>query len=215
MKKNKTQPKTTWLFATLFLVLPLLSFESKTHRLLITPVANPISETRLSVSPDVKSWAFVRNMVGSSFSDAKEAILAHGFKLEGSDDVDGGTAYYFETPSALYTYPSGKETEDFYTVGVKKGKIVSVSLSFMVFKGKDHQSLLEKWEPFEKAFSRDNYKKTDETNNVTGGQTKIVRNYSNSSQHTKMRVEILKRGSTYQMVDVILCNEDIDLGSED
>lgn len=215
MKRNQTQPKTTLLFAMLFLVLPLLSFESKTHRLSITPVANPISETRLSVSPDVKSWAFVRNMVGSNFSDAKPAILAKGFKLESSKDVDDGTNYNFENPSVLLTYPSGDETEDFYTVGVKKGKILGVSFSFLVLKGKDHRSLLEQWEAFETAFLRDNYKKVDEKSDVTDGQTAIVRNYSNSSKHTKMRVEILKEKGKYQMVDIIVCDENIDLGSED
>jgi hypothetical protein len=168
------------------------------------------------ISPDVKSWSFVRNMVGSSFSDAKTAILDNGFKLESSAEVDGGTAYYFENSNVLYTYPSGRVTEDFYAVGVKKGKIVSVTLVFMVHKGKDQQSLLEKWEPFEKAFLRDNnYKKVDETNNLTKGQTAIVRKYSNINQHTKMRVEILKERSLFQWVEVILCNEDIDWGSED
>ncbi|HEX2683627.1 MAG TPA: WG repeat-containing protein [Ferruginibacter sp.] len=177
------------------------------------PKENTVIKEDIPVAPtqkplvDVKSWSFVRNIIGSSYSDVQKALIANGFRLDNTEKFDEGNSYYYSNPDITYTHIVLGDIKEEYTVVVKNGKVRGVLLEFMVPKGESSFSMLRNWEPFEKGFLGDNFKKVNENNETF----KIERNYRNSSLRTKMRISIYQGANIYNAVEVILSDEDLDL----
>lgn len=197
MIKQTTQIKIGLLPVLLSLLLPLFSFNS----------GHPVSEIpriKEPVSPDVKSWSFVKQVIGSKYDDVKDAFSYQGYKLDDSSKNEKGTTYYYIYTKSKFDHPITGEEEEEYTVLVNDGIIRKIELQFMIPSGKTHKALLKNWSPFEKGFLADKYLKVDGKED----EKSILRFYMNSSKHTKMTVYIVLINNLYQAVEVVLSHED-------
>lgn len=197
MKKNITKLSSRFLPVILFLVLPFFSFKS----------GNLAPETLVSTkifSPDVKSWSFVRQVIGSKYDEVKEAFSYQGYRLDDSSKNEKGTTYYYIYTKSKFDHPKTGEVEEEYSLLVNDGIIRKISMQFMIPSGKDHTALHKRWDPFEKGFLADKYLKIDEKEDEKSN----LRFYENTSQHTKMTVYILLINDVYQEVEVVLSHED-------
>ncbi len=82
----------------------------------------PAAQNTISVfstrvfSPEVKSWSFVRNIVGKSYNDIKIPLTHKGYKFTESEESGQSTSYFFEHPNITYSHPVFVNTKEEYMV---------------------------------------------------------------------------------------------------
>ena len=170
--------------------------------------------TSNNYSPQVKSWGFVRNIIGSNYNDIDRPLKDYGYKLEDSKAFKQGISYsyHFDKPNNGHAQTTELNlAKDYYTLVVKEGKVIGAMLEFIKGELRDDSDLRKVWTTFEKAFLADNYKKVDETVEKYGSTV----NYRSTAQKTKIRVKISRENDVYSMAEVVISRDDVNIDAED
>lgn len=161
------------------------------------------SRLMAELSPDPKSWSFVRTVIGGSFKDAERVLLDAGFTLSETKDTELGKANYYVNDKVVYTASWEEDTKDYYTLISKDSKVIGLLLEFLTPKGKSFVVVENEWKSFQRGLLNDGYKLmaegTDESNDDYA--------YFNASKKIKIKVHLATRNGKIQGGEVMMGQE--------